>query len=236
MFIIFSGEGLTMTHGSQFWSFSHFSSPPHFKYKYSYSFWPLTLQFSLAYVCLFAPFHLHFTWSVVPDLHDSDHFLIIFISHSYSRPPQNPCWQFEWGNWSLFPCQIFFGEGSFPLSSDELLQIFMTSVLTVTSNTVSQTSGRHSPKCMPWWTLACAHAVHLKCAAWGHYGYNRTTEMLLNFYFNWEWAVAQWVICKAKWTCWWDYVSTITSTSSECNFDKSMDIEWQLLSRPSSSS
>ncbi|XP_069937179.1 probable RNA-directed DNA polymerase from transposon BS isoform X2 [Cherax quadricarinatus] len=86
------------------------------------------------------------------------------------------------------------------------------SVYTAASHSIPQTSCRHSQKCVPWWSPACARAVRLKRAAWGRYRYNRTAERLLDF--KQKRAIARRVICEAKRTCWQDYVSTITSASS----------------------
>ncbi|XP_069950873.1 uncharacterized protein [Cherax quadricarinatus] len=155
---------------------------------------------------------LDFTWSVFLDLHDSNHFPIILTSPSHSPPLRNPCWQFDQANWNLYSRLTVLSEVPSSSSIDELLHLFSSSILTAASHSIPQTLGRHSQKCVPWWSPACARAVRLKRTVWGRYRYNRTTERLLDF--KQKHAIARCVIHDAQHTCWRDYISTITSASS----------------------
>nr|XP_053628335.1 uncharacterized protein LOC128685745 [Cherax quadricarinatus]XP_053628336.1 uncharacterized protein LOC128685745 [Cherax quadricarinatus]XP_053628337.1 uncharacterized protein LOC128685745 [Cherax quadricarinatus]XP_053628338.1 uncharacterized protein LOC128685745 [Cherax quadricarinatus]XP_053628340.1 uncharacterized protein LOC128685745 [Cherax quadricarinatus]XP_053628341.1 uncharacterized protein LOC128685745 [Cherax quadricarinatus] len=129
----------------------------------------------------YSPIALDFMWSVLPDLHDSDHFPILLTSATYTQPFRNLRWQFARADWELYSRLTTCCKDPLSSSIDELEHQFSTLFLTAATSSNPQTSGRHSQTCVPWWAPTCACTVCLKHAAYDRYRHNCTAERLLDF-------------------------------------------------------
>ena len=155
--------------------------------------------------------YLNFKWSVLPDLHGSDHFPIFVESVNsvpQSRPPR---WCLDRADWHLFKAL------SVPVRSveempscDEATQYFTDVLHAAAIHSVPRTSGRFRKRPVPWWNAACTEAIREKRAAFSRVQRHRGDQQCLDA-FRRARAWARRTLKTAQRDSWKAYVSSITA-------------------------
>ena len=148
-------------------------------------------------------------WSVVPDLHGSDHYPILFRHSEPSPISGTPRFRFSSADWAEF--YSLTTELAVDLTADinAIVQQFQDQLFSAAVASIPQTSGNfpHSP--LPWWTSACSHTQRLRKAALRRY--RRTRSLPDKVALNRASAIARFTQRKARSDSWKAYVSTLTS-------------------------
>ena len=98
-------------------------------------------------------------WTVLSDLHGSDHFpVIIDISTSRTALKHGRHWIFTRADWAKFRASIHLSDEYFKGVSSTA-QHFTTAILTSAKVSIPQSSGTALHPPVPWWNLDCAVTI-----------------------------------------------------------------------------
>ena len=156
-----------------------------------------------------------FQFSVLPELHDSDHYPIKLTlstpSFSYERPIR-----FKVGkaNWNLFR-ELTRMENSELLISedpDTSLTTIQDSMFGAALSSIPRTTGGRPKPSVPWWNSECQEAVRERKQAERALRRDHSLHNLTAY--KRKKAKCRYVMNKSRKDCWRQYVSTITTRTS----------------------
>ena len=154
---------------------------------------------------------LDFNWSVLPDLHGSDHFPILISSTECEPRRRLPRWRLDRANWPLFAelCSPDCSVDSF--ASTEDAATYVTDMLhSAALQAIPKTAGHFPHRPLPWWNAECTSAIRAKRIAFSRLRRHRgEAEYLIAF--RRARANARRVLKDARRTSWRAYVSSINS-------------------------
>ena len=104
----------------------------------------------------------HLDWTVLGDLHGSDHFLVM-IHTSTPRPALGhaPHWILARADWVKFRASIHLSDESFEDVNFMALH-FTNAILTTAKASIPQSSGKASHSPVPWWNPDCVVAIRAR--------------------------------------------------------------------------
>jgi hypothetical protein len=148
---------------------------------------------------------VHLDWSILADLHGSDHYPVnLHISTPSPTVSRHPKWITKHADWAGFSQSLIFEDQEFP-SVNSMVEYFRSTVFRAVSQYVPQSSTTPHLTPVLWWTDHCRDAIRARKRAPSHFRAHPKLENLISFKrFR---ANAQRVICEAKHTSWKAFVS-----------------------------
>ena len=125
---------------------------------------------------------MDFDWSVLDDLHGSDHFPII-LSNGDSIPVSRASrWCTERANWSLFKELSHIELDCSELPTIEEAVFYLNSIyINAGKQSIPKTTGRFHRRPVPWWNVQCRLRHRAMRAAFTRYRRHRCAHYLISF-------------------------------------------------------
>ena len=128
------------------------------------------------------------SWSVIDDLHNSDHFPILTSitvnATSVKHPPKQPQYNCKRANWTKYQDSISEVYSKLPPSLNNNKEAaLITKIIRYAANKSIPLTKRNIKinRNVPWWSSSLGHLRNLKQQAWREFRRNMTTENLVNF-------------------------------------------------------
>jgi hypothetical protein len=164
----------------------------------------------------------HLEWSVLCDLHSSDHFAVnVHIASSRLSESRHPNWILKKADWMGFTQSVQLDNAVFP-DVDSVLDHFTNSVLQATAMNIPRSSIRPRRVPVPWCTDECRHAIRARQRELKQFQIHAIQENLVSF--KRLRAAARRTIRSAKRRSWVAYVSSLSHSTPS-------DVVWQRLRR-----
>ena len=153
---------------------------------------------------------MDFTWRVEEDLHGSDHFPIILISHYHPPDDRPPKWQFHKADWNLFKdlCLEAFPQDD--LDGSLQLETFIDKLCEIANEIKSNPNPKKPQK--PWFSDECKEAIVEKKRSLRVFKRSPTNTYLQEYHI--KRAKARQVIRANKKKSWREYVSKLNARTS----------------------
>jgi hypothetical protein len=147
-------------------------------------------------------------WSVLCDLHGSDHFPVnVHIASSRLSESRHPNWILRKADWMGFTQSVQLDNVEFP-DVDSMLDYFTNAVVQVAAMNIPRSSIRPRRVLVPWWTDECRDAIHARKRALKQFQIHPIQENLVSF--KRLRAAASRTIRSAKRRSWVAYVSSLS--------------------------
>lgn len=149
----------------------------------------------------------HMEWSVMDDLHGSDHFPIrLRLSVSCPTESRWPNWVIKKADWTGFAESLSFNDNEND-DVDLIIEHFCTNIIRAAELHVPRSSSTPRRVPVPWWTEGCRDAILARKRALRLFQRHPTEENFIQFKrFR---AKARRTICEAKKVSWTKYVSSL---------------------------
>ena len=151
---------------------------------------------------------LDFNFSVLSDLHGSDHFPVILTSSVSETSGKLPGWNFNKADWGKYEA---LSRTDFTTTTDLDMESFTSSLHDLAEECIPKTSAKSSKPKYPWFNDDCKAAIKERVRLLDLFKRKPTTTNLLNY--KQAYAKARRVIRRAKKDSWKSYVSKLNSRS-----------------------
>jgi len=148
-----------------------------------------------------------FRWSVLNDLHGSDHYPIVINSiddNIVERPKNYICSK---ANWELFRELTVFDEETENNDINQLCQIFNSKLINAADSSIARSKGNPIGLRMPWWTQRCSDALRERKRTLRRY--QRTKSIPDKIQYKKAKAKARYILKQTRKNSWKNYVSSL---------------------------